>query len=426
MKIHLSRRALNLLIDTIVFISFFSSFISFNLYFFIFLGITYLAFRFEKLKWLYFISLVGLLIVFKNPLPILLVYSYEKTKKKNLEIYSFLAYFLTSSFFYNNLKVIIFTVAIVLLLSIKEKKLVYLILIPLLLIPSFFSPYQNISTLSVQNSYDIQTNLDNSTLTSQENETNLNNQSEVNFKFNQTEDTKFENLVFTLLFFAGIFSLYLLLKFTTKPTIKILLGVVAIVSFSYLVFLIVFPHLTRDFYIPNEQMVFDELSAEQFNNQNLSLEKATSVSTFTEKSFNFLKLVRLGLVILVIGLIILLIIVIYLVRNLTEKTTKEEEKNAHNIWKTEDTYEDILKLNSNDLLKRVYVYIRAKIFPGLFYLTPYELAQRYKKDKELFYITDLFVKSEYGKLDIKYDSEELKNILKIIVERYNPQIFQNH
>ncbi|MDK2886323.1 MAG: hypothetical protein PWP54_881 [Thermosipho sp. (in: thermotogales)] len=426
MKIHLSRRALNLLIDTIVFISFFSSFISFNLYFFIFLGITYLAFRFEKLKWLYFISLVGLLIVFKNPLPILLVYSYEKTKKKNLEIYSFLAYFLTSSFFYNNLKVIIFTVAIVLLLSIKEKKLVYLILIPLLLIPSFFSPYQNISTLSVQNSYDIQTNLDNSTLTSQENETNLNNQSEVNFKFNQTEDTKFENLVFTLLFFAGIFSLYLLLKFTTKPTIKILLGVVAIVSFSYLVFLIVFPHLTRDFYIPNEQMVFDELSAEQFNNQNLSLEKATSVSTFTEKSFNFLKLVRLGLVILVIGLIILLIIVIYLVRNLTEKTTKEEEKNAHNIWKTEDTYEDILKLNSNDLLKRVYVYIRAKIFPGLFYLTPYELAQRYKKDKELFYITDLFVKSEYGKLDIKYDSEELKNILKIILERYNPQIFQNH
>lgn len=426
MKIHLSRRALNLLIDTIVFISFFSSFISFNLYFFIFLGITYLAFRFEKLKWLYFISLVGLLIVFKNPLPILLVYSYEKTKKKNLEIYSFLAYFLTSSFFYNNLKVIIFTVAIVLLLSIKEKKLVYLILIPLLLIPSFFSPYQNISTLSVQNSYDIQTNLDNSTLTSQENEINLNNQSEVNFNFNQTDNTKFENLVFTLLFFAGIFSLYILLKFTTRPTIKILLGVVAIVSFSYLVFLIVFPHLTKDFYFPNEQIVFDELSSGQFNNQNLPLEKATSVSTFTEKSFNFLKLVRLGLVILVIGLIILLIIVIYLVRNLTEKTTKEEEKNAHNIWKTEDTFEDILKLNSNDLLKRVYVYIRAKIFPGLFYLTPYELAQRYKKDKELFYITDLFVKSEYGKLDIKYDSEELKNILKIIVERYNPQIFQNH
>ena len=414
-----------MLIDIIVLFLFFSTFLKLNLYTFLFLGITYLAFRFKKLKWLYFVSLIGALIVFKNPLPVLLFYTYEKAKKNNKEIYVFIAYFLTSSFFYTNFKVIVFSIFMALLVSVKEKKLFYLILIPLLFIPTFLSPYQNISTINLENG-SIQTNLDNSTSTSQGNEiVNAEKQNEINMNAQQFKNNKFENILFSLLFFVGIFSLYILFKFTTKPTIRIVLGIIAVVSFSYILFLILFPNIGKDFSMPQSEMNFEHQLTQDIDVQNSPLEAATTLDTNIEKTYNLVNLLKIGMIILVVFLLILLIIVIYLIKNINAKQIEKIEKNSQDIWQTQDTYEDILKLNTKDLVRRIYVYIRAKVFPGFFYLTPYEL-ERKIKDPELSYITELFVKSEYGKSKVDYNSEELKNLLKTIIERYNSQILQNH
>lgn len=414
-----------MLIDILVLFLFFLTFLKINLYTFLFLVFTYLAFRFEKFKWLYLVSIIGALIVFKNPLPVLLFFVYEKAKKDNKEIYVFLAYFLTLSFFYTSIKTIILSVFMTILISLKEKKLFYLILIPLLFIPTFFTPYQYISKINLGN-MNIQTNLDNATSTFQEREiVSSETQNEININTQEFKYNKYENIIFFLLFFVGIFSLYILFKFRNKPTIKVVLGIIVTVSFAYMLFLILFPYLGKDFSMPQSEMNFDQQLTQDIEIQSPLLEASTTLNTNIEKTYNLVNLLKIGMIILVLFLLILLIIVVYLIKNINAKQLEKIEKKPQAVWQTYDTYEDILKLNSKDLIRRIYVYIRAKVFPWLFYLTPYELEKEIK-DPDLSYITELFVKSEYGKLKIEYNPEKLKNILKKIVERYNPQILQNH
>lgn len=421
-----------MLIDIIILFLFFLTFLKINLYTFLFIGITFLVFKFKKLNWLYFIELIALIIVFKNPIPILLYYLYEKTRKKDVEIYSFLSYLVASSFFYDFPKTIILSSIMILLMSFKYKKFAYLFLIPLLFIPTLLTPYHTISEYKTNEQVvDADNVIDNNN-----NEIDISNETESQPAYQQSSENnislvsskveynKYENLLFILLFFVGLLSVYILLKFKVKLTVKMTLFIIAIISYSYLLLLVMYPKLAKDYYSKVPQISFEGQISEDINSDyNMPLEVATKLDNdkLKVKMYKLVDFVKIGTIVVIGAFLVLLVIMVNILKDMNKNAKNVNKELKQNVWKTDDTFETILNLEDKDLLRRIYVFIRAKIFPEYFYLTPYELEDKIK-DSELSYITDLFVKSEYGKLKVKYDSYELKKLLKIIVEKYKPEI----
>jgi hypothetical protein len=103
-------------------------------------------------------------------------------------------------------------------------------------------------------------------------------------------------------------------------------------------------------------------------------------------------------------------------------TKKQVEviKGKENIWKSEDTFEDLIDIeDGRDFIRRAYLYLRAKIFKEFFYLTPYEL-MNVINDKNLEYFTEIFVKSQYKLEDVTFNLEVAKQKLKELIEKYTP------
>ncbi|SHH50799.1 hypothetical protein [Thermosipho atlanticus] len=405
-----------MLIDILILSEFFAAFLNIDLYFLIFLALTFFAFQFKSLKWLYFVVFFGMLFVLRNPIPVILVYTYEKTKKSKQELYTFLLYFLIVAFFYE-LKTLLISLFLIFLVALKEKKFYYLLLIPLLFIPVTLSPYQKVSNFNVKanmqmeqpkSSYETPAN----TYTSQSIEQNTSTEISVS----NLEIKKYDKVIFPLLMIIGAFSVLILIKFTNKPTIRIVLGIIAVVSFAYFLFLVLFPYLGRNTTL-RENLTIGNQATGNIETLPTPLSTPTLSNSKVENLRKTINIVNFTIIFIAILASLILAIVVYLIWDVKKEKVLKKTSERDKEWETTDTYEVILNLDSGDLIKRVYFYIRAKIFPGYYYLTPYELSNLIN-DNKLSYITQLFVKSEYGGKLIKYDEEKVKAFFKEIVEKY--------
>ncbi|MBO8160981.1 MAG: hypothetical protein H0Z24_05040 [Thermosipho sp. (in: Bacteria)] len=410
-----------MLIDLLLIFIFFATFLNFNIYFFIFFGAALLAYYFKSMKWLYFIVFLALLFFYKNPIPLILMYAYEKTKKENNEIYTFLIYFMFSAVFYS-LKVLLFSLILLILLALYERKLIYIIFIPLMFVPMLFSPFSYISnyeqSLQTSTSFNIPIDSSNEEQYNGEhvyNEGNGGNQdNKIAFKDEILMDEKYDTIIFSLLFILGVLSLILLLKFTTRPTLKITLGILIVVVISYLLFLVIFPYFAKDMKVKFNESIFEQ-TYNELNIEKVPLSTSTTSNTNASTVKKTTDISKIGIVLIVLVAIVLVGVVVYLTWNLNEGKLEKSKTKDNKKWETNDTVEDIMELSSDDLVRRAYIYLRAKVFSGYFYLTPYELS-KIVDILDFTYLTKLYVEIEYGQKQLKYDEERIKKIFKNIVE----------
>lgn len=410
-----------MLIDilTVFLVSF--SFWKINILFVILFMLLFLSFY--RFKWLYFFAVVLSIIWFKNPFPAFLIYLYEKVKAKEYFLIAFLS---VAAFFYS-IKVALISSLIVFLYIFRKRSYILLFLIPLIFIPSIFSPIKSVGTVEYEVTQNPQVDMIQSSKV-QENSTEPVKKEEVKKQVisdvTVSEDSNLEKSKVSGLFFvslAGLIILYIFLRLKKDFSFKILAIGLFTFLYAFLIYFVLVPYIvkTDNSYLlafGASNSVVEKLRPGEYEK---NMQATKTEITIEEKPL--IKPIYIMGFINIISVIVFAISLYILFMFLTApKKQVEVIKGKENIWKSEDTFEDLIDIeDGRDFIRRAYLYLRAKIFKEFFYLTPYEL-MNVINDKNLEYFTEIFVKSQYKLEDVTFNLEVAKQKLKELIEKYTP------
>lgn len=410
-----------MLIDilTVFLVSF--SFWKINILFVILFTLLFLSFY--RFKWLYFLVIILSIIWFKNPFPAFLIYLYEKVKAKEYFLIAFLS---VAAFFYS-IKVALISSLIVFLYIFRKRSYILLFLIPLIFIPSIFSPIKSVGTVEYEVTQNLQVDMTQSSKV-QENSTEPVKKEEVKKQVitdvTVSEDSNLEKSKIFGLFFvslAGLIILYIFLRLKKDFSFKILAIGFLTFLYAFLIYFVLVPYIAK---ANNSNLL-------SFGTSNVAVEELKTgefeknmQATKTEITIEEKPLIKPIYILRFINIISVIVFAIslYVLFMFLSATKKQVEviKGKENIWKSEDTFEDLIDIeDGRDFIRRAYLYLRAKIFKEFFYLTPYEL-MNVINDKNLEYFTEIFVKSQYKLEDVTFNLEVAKQKLKELIEKYTP------
>ncbi|QTA38573.1 hypothetical protein JYK00_03405 [Thermosipho ferrireducens] len=410
------------IINSLIIILFSLSFWKVNLTTIIITSLLILLLFYKKRTFPYIIIVGITSVLFKNPIPALLSFGYAILKDKKLDFLILISYLIAISFFPDDSN-IIYALIIILIYSLKEKKLAYLFVIIALITPISLKPYE-----SIKNTHPVSTrqevNFESSTQSLQNQAINSEPK---NFQQNQqtTQKTDLEIktgnsdiifYIFTLI--SGVVTLLVLFKGIVKPSKSVLLYIFLITSFISILFLIYIPKISKN--LPYQQNHQQELTESNSLTDNPFPPEHKSNQTYDSNTRSLY--INLTWVFKIIIPALFAIIAIYTGVKLLYYSDIEKEivqKNAEEkmkVWQSKDSLEELLQLKGVELVRRAYIYLRAKVFKNFQHLTPIELA-RVIQTPDLDYITRLFINLEYARKAIKINSEEFKNKLLAIVNQ---------
>ncbi|ABR30800.1 hypothetical protein SU69_04805 [Thermosipho melanesiensis] len=384
---------------------FLTAFYEINFYFLII--ITSLVFSFYLKKHFYILSFILSIVLFKNPLPIIFICLFDILKDIRYVYFIFLIF----GVFFNTTKMAIIASFFTFVLSLNKKKLWLLVLIPLLFIPTIFNPYSMLKGKE----YPIYESKKTTNFIVKNNE--IENKIPVEKNQKPEETINWDKVFYSLLFFIGISGVYIILKIANSFSAKLLFTILFVFGYAIIFYLSVYGLFSKKvtFSINPKVNIQDSYSQTTTNTK-------TTESTPNNLSINLPTISKhtKNLLILIVEIIftVILALTLFQIRFLRKKKIPKISKN-NTKWSTKDTYEDIIKLNDkSNLTRRLYVYLRAKIFKKYKNLTPYELLNTLK-EKDLNEITYLFVMQEYGMKKIDFDITKIKEDFKKLIQKYN-------
>ncbi|WP_038042320.1 hypothetical protein [Thermosipho africanus] len=237
-----------------------------------------------------------------------------------------------------------------------------------------------------------------------------------------SEDSNLEKSKIFGLFFvslAGLIILYIFLRLKKDFSFKILAIGFLTFLYAFLIYFVLVPYIAKAnnsnlLSFGTSNVAVEELKTGEFEK---NMQATKTEITIEEKPL--IKPIYILRFINIISVIVFAISLYILFMFLTApKKQVEVIKEKENIWKSEDTFEDLIDIeDGRDFIRRAYVYLRAKIFKEFFYLTPYEL-MNIINDKNLEYFTEIFVKSQYKLEDVTFNLEVAKQKLKELIEKY--------